>query len=203
MCRFTGEAGNIGGGQAVPQSLITSKEEGSILNDGPSQGKPELVSDKVGSIASLKGIQGVPIEEVPSIQGTVAVKFKQRTVEFIGSRLGGGNDHAAREAPILSRVGAGQNAKFAHRVHPQRNAGNRARRVPPGILGVGPIQKHGVVLGLSSGNDDPSPRISVGTPDGVQGKDHSLLKGGQLDEAARVQGQVADLIAIHQGRHRS
>ena len=122
MGRFIGKSGNLGGVQALPQSFVTSKNEGPILDDGASQSEAKLVPLEGRNLAPLQGIFRVAIKEVSAIQGAVTVKVKHTTVEFIGSGFGDGADHASRESAILGTVGTGDDPKFANGVHPQQTA---------------------------------------------------------------------------------
>ena len=105
--------------QAFPKSFIASKKEGPIRNNGASQGKAKLVANEIRRFTSDRRIKGIAIKEIPGIQGTVAVEFKESPVQLIASGPGDGTDHASRKSPVLSAVGTGDDAKFAHRVHAQ------------------------------------------------------------------------------------
>ena len=73
---FIGKIGNISGGQALPQSLVASKKEGSIRHNRASQGEPKLVALEGRNLIPNQGILRIAIKEIPGIQGAVAVIFK-------------------------------------------------------------------------------------------------------------------------------
>src|SRR6516162_391469 len=112
-CRIKDALGN-GGLAAHTRPFRAAEEEQLVLNHRPANGVAELVAREVISRQAIGAV-------VIGVGGQVGdtVKFIQRIVEIVGSRLGGHVDYAAAGAPVLRGKVRGRDTKFLHRI--QRN----------------------------------------------------------------------------------
>ena len=84
-------------------TLVVAKDEQLVLHDWGAEGAPELIS-----------LEHAPlwIEVTARVEFFVAQEFVNRTVNFVGARLGDNIDDSAGEAAELRIKRVGQEAEF-------------------------------------------------------------------------------------------
>src|SRR5262247_4081291 len=79
MSKRIGHRGNCCGCLHLTKPLVVYKEESSIVHQGPSDARAELVAHERWDRTVTQ------IEVVPGIEGGVSVEFKQRSMEVVTS----------------------------------------------------------------------------------------------------------------------
>src|SRR5712691_1504085 len=105
--------------QSLPEPFVVPEQEQLVLLERASQRSPKLIALK----RSL-----VYIKDVPRVQGAVAQKLEDVSMQLVGSGGGHNADLGTGPFPIFGAIGVGDGVVFPHRFHSQQLPAGAVRR---------------------------------------------------------------------------
>src|SRR5262249_5282762 len=119
-----------------------------------------------------------------------------RTVNLVRAGAGYRVDYASCRAAELRRIGIGEDLKFQHCFHAEKNASDRARSLIVNIINIRAIEEETALLRPHSIDRDLGSSPAHGVVASYGHAVDSWLQKRQLLERAAVERQIAHLFLI-------